>query len=124
MVLFLTDAWIDALGTAAEAAVVDPELTVVVQQVVVDDGSEVTYAVRVADGRVSVTAGRADDADISFTQDLDTARAIARGELAAQAAFMDGRLRVGGDLRDLLRHASALAALDDVFAPARTATDW
>lgn len=121
---FLTDAWIESLDVAGAAADLAPELDVIVQQVVIDGDLEVAYVVRVGEGRVRVTSGRDDAAHVSFTQDRATAAAIARGEVAAQVAFMDGRLRVGGDLRGLLRHAAALAALDDVFAPARAETTW
>jgi putative sterol carrier protein len=121
---FLSDAWIESLDAAGAQAAVAPDLDVVVQQVVVDGEDEVAYVVRVGEGRVRVTRGRDDGAQVSFTQNRATAGAIARGELAAQAAFMDGRLRVGGDLRALLHHAAVLAALEDVFAPARAETTW
>jgi hypothetical protein len=61
---------------------------------------------------------------VTFTQDRTTAAAIATGRLSAQAAFIDGRLRVGGDLSALLDRAAELAALDDLFASARAATTW
>ncbi len=117
----LTDAWLDDLERAARDAAVDPDLRLRVQQVVPDgpDGHEVAYLLEVADGTVRVHRGRADEADVTFTQDLATAEAIHRGELSAQAAFMDGRLRLGGDLRAVLDRAGALAAIDDVFAAAR-----
>jgi predicted lipid carrier protein YhbT len=118
---FLTDAWLDELDTAARAATVAAELRVVVQQVVPDgpDGHEVTYVVEAADGRLTVRPGRVEHPDVTFTQDRATALAIHRGELSAQAAFMEGRLRLGGDLRAVIGRAGALAALDDVFAAAR-----
>ncbi len=50
---------------------------------------------------------------------LDELAAIATGEESAQAAFIAGRLRVGGDLRQVMDRAGALATLTDVFAPAR-----
>ena len=118
---FLTDEWLDELDGVARRAAVDPELQLRVQQVVPDgpEGREVAYVVEVAGGGVSIQRGRRDDADITFTQDLATARAIHRGELSAQAAFMEGRLRLGGDLRAVIDRAGALAAIDDVFAGAR-----
>ena len=118
---FLTDAWLDELERAAAGATVDPELRLRVQQVVPDgpDGHEVAYAVEVADGTVAVRRGHHGDADVTFTQDRATAEAIHHGELSAQAAFMQGRLRLGGDLRAVLDRAGALAAIDDVFAAAR-----
>jgi putative sterol carrier protein len=103
---------------------VPADLRLVVQQVVEGAVGEVAYAIRIGEGRVTVARGHEADADVSFTQDETTARAIASGELSAQAAFMEGRLRVGGDLRSLLDHAAALAALEDVFGPARAEVTW
>ena len=54
---------------------------------------------------------------MTFTQDVETAAAVNRGELSAQAAFMTGRLRVGGDVQVLLDRQPALAEVDDIFAP-------
>ena len=118
---FLTDRWLDELGAAAREAELPPELRLVVQQVIPDgpDGVEVAYAVEVAGGTMAVRRGRFDHADVTFTQDLATARAIHRGELSAQAAFMEGRLRLGGDLRAVIERAGDLAAIDDVFATVR-----
>ena len=62
-----------------------------------------------ADG-VGVAAGRQRDPDITFTQDAATAAAIQSGGQSAQAAFMSGRLRVGGDVRVLLDHQDDLVA--------------
>jgi putative sterol carrier protein len=122
---FLTPEWVSALAEAAAGATVPDGVHLVVQQVVVDDdGAEVAYAIRIDGGAVRVAAGRADDADVSFTQDRATAAAIARGDLSAQAAFLDGRLRVGGDLAAALGSARTLAGLDDLFALPRKATDW
>jgi hypothetical protein len=122
---FLSAAWLSDLQDAARASAVPEDLRLVVQQVVLDpDGGEVAYAIRVADGHVSVETGRVDDAEVTFTQDRATASAIASGELSAQAAFIDGRLRVGGDLTSLLERARELAAIEDLFAPVRANTGW
>jgi hypothetical protein len=116
----LTDEWISELATAAGSATVDPGLRLVVQQVVHDDdGSTVAFAVRLADGRAELVAGRVDDPDVTFTQHRRTATAIAAGRLSAQAAFMAGDLQVGGDLRAVLGRTLDLTALDSIFAPAR-----
>jgi predicted lipid carrier protein YhbT len=123
---FLTAEWVAELDAAAAVAAAPDGVRLVVQQVVLDvDGRELAaYAVRFADGRVQVVAGHAADADVSFTQDRDTAAAIARGELSAQAAFLAGRLRVGGDLAASLATSRELAGLIDVFAVPRAATAW
>jgi len=118
---FLTDQWFDDLEAAARGSRVDADLRLVIQQVVPDgpEGVEITYVVTVADGAITVRRGRADAPDITFTQDRATAEAIHRGELSAQTAFIEGRLRLGGDLRAVIGRSGALAAIDDVFAAAR-----
>lgn len=118
---FLTEAWLDRLDAAARTATVDPELRVRIQQIIPDgpDGEEVAYVVEVSNGALAIHRGRVPDPDITFTQDLATAQAIHLGRLSAQVAFMEGRLRLGGDLRAVIERAGALAAIDDVFAAAR-----
>lgn len=125
MAEFLTDQWIAELAQAARDATAPDDLRLVIQQIVLDDeGVERRFAIRIDEGRLSIAPGRADDADLTLTQDRATAAAIARGELSAQVAFMAGELRVGGDLRLVLERAGALAALGDVFAAARNSTTW
>lgn len=125
MVEFLSDLWIARLAASAREAVVPEDLSLIIQQVVVDEAQrECAFTIRIADGSVTVEAGRADDADVSFTQERATAAAIARGELSAQAAFMAGQLRVGGDLRVVIDRARELSVLSDVFAAARADTSW
>jgi putative sterol carrier protein len=125
VVAFLSDAWLDELDAAARAATVPDDLELVVQQVVLGErGLEVSYALRISGGAASVAAGRADDADVTFTQDRATAEAIAKGELSAQMAFLAGQLRVGGDLRSALERSRAVLDLDDLFAQVRAATTW
>lgn len=50
--------------------------------------------------------------------------AIARGRSSAQRAFLDGRLRLGGDVSLLLGHQTAMAAIDDRLADLRAKTDF
>lgn len=122
---FLSPEWVASLAEAGAGITAPEGVRLLVQQVVLEpDGTETAYVVRLADGAVMVEAGRVPDADVTFTQSRATASAIARGELAAQAAFLSGDLRVGGDLARVLEGARALADLDDVFATARAGTTW
>jgi hypothetical protein len=118
---FLTERWLDDLEMAAPRAELGTKGGLVVQQVIPDgpEGREVAYALVLRDGRAHVVRGRVADPDLTFTQDLATAEAIHRGELSAQAAFMQGRLRLGGDLRAVMDRAGELAGIDDVFASIR-----
>lgn len=120
-----TPAWLAELAAAASGATVASDLELVIEQIVTDigDDGELAYAIRLSGGTVTVEPGRADDPDVTFTQDWATATAIATGELSAQAAFMAGRLRVGGDLPAVIERTRGALALDDVFALARPSTD-
>jgi hypothetical protein len=44
--------------------------------------------------------------------------------VSAQRAFVEGRLRVGGDLSLLVTHQRAIAAVDDALAPVRARTTF
>jgi putative sterol carrier protein len=125
---FLSDAWIDALDVALrndeQARRVGGSARICIGQVVTGTPhGDVRYEVRVGDGTIRVVPG-IDLADVTFTQDHDTAMSIARGELGAQAAFMDGRVRIGGDLELLMEHAPALTGLDEALARARAGTTY
>ena len=121
---FLTPEWIAELDALARAARVPEDLALVVQQVVTDPAGDTAYTIAIGGGAMTVRAGLDPDAEVTFRQDRATATAIAQGELSAQAAFLDGRLRLGGDLTAVADRADGLAALDDVFAAARHRTTW
>lgn len=129
MAKYLSPEWIDDLDAAASAseplrlATEDVDL-VVQQRVLAGPDGDVEFHVVADHGDVSVRPGPSARADVTFTQDHDTATAIGRGELSAQAAFMVGKLRVGGDIERLLAHRSAFAGIDDVFDEVRSRTTW
>lgn len=122
----MTTAWIAELDRAAAASLALTQVAeggdLVIQQVVTD-GPEgpVAYRIELRAGRPAVVAGEG-PATVTLRTDHATAAAIHAGEESAQAAFMAGRLRLGGDIRALLAHREALAALDDVFATVRAGT--
>jgi hypothetical protein len=106
MARFLSPDWFD------EVAQPDPEPVLLTIRQVVTGGpdGEIRYAVLVGERGVSVSPEEPADADVTFMESWETASAIARGELAPQQAFADGRLRVEGDVRLLptvLRRLSA-----------------
>jgi putative sterol carrier protein len=125
---FLSAAWLEDLHEAARThpAVADLTLdrSLVIEQRIDDadqDGAFVYHLV-FATASAAVVPGPADDPTVTFTQSAEVARAIAAGEESAQRAFMDGRLRVGGDLQALMAHHPVLTALGDVFAAVRDRT--
>jgi putative sterol carrier protein len=122
MARYLSPEWIEALDAIAGDGTVAPDdVRLVVQQEVVGgpDG-DVRYFIVVDGGKAAVQPGDADEPTVTFSQDYETAVAIAAGELSAQEAFMAGRVRVRGDLAELARHQSVVAALDRAFRGVRT----
>lgn len=126
---YLSQEW---LAAAAEAIAHDAALQVATEDLnltleqTVADGPEgtVCWHLVLRHGYAALVMGPTSTADLRFTTTWDTAQAIARGDLAAPDAFMDGRLRVGGDLTLLVRYHRKLAAVDDVLATLRAKTTW
>jgi alkyl sulfatase BDS1-like metallo-beta-lactamase superfamily hydrolase len=125
MARFLSDDWLAELNRAVAAdervAAAASGIHLVIQQVVVDDsGGEIHYATRVADGRVWLEPGPAEDADVTITEDDETAAALAQGVTTPQDAILAGKVRVRGDVGTLLKGQEVLervrACYDDVRA--------
>jgi putative sterol carrier protein len=121
MARFLTQDWADdvltALNGSDEVRGAIKGVDLCIQQVVggAPDG-EVQYWTKIADGRVSGGLGQAPDADVTITQDYETAVAMNKGDLNAQAAFMQGKLKVTGNMGKLLQNQGAMQALGPVLS--------
>ena len=128
MAEFLSDEWIAAMNSAAAGSDAlrhaTSKVRITIQQVVKSGEDERCYLVRVDNGKVSVEPGRDPGADLTITEDAETAAALARGEMSPQIAFMLGRIRVSGDMPALMASYEALAEADDAFAPVRAATSY
>jgi putative sterol carrier protein len=114
---FLSEEWVTELTAAlasddARTQVAGVDLTL--QQIVTGspDG-EVSFWISLADEGVSGGLGRASAPDVTLTMDHETARALSRAELNHQAAFMQGKLTVTGNMGKLLKHQQVLK----MFAP-------
>jgi hypothetical protein len=96
---------------------------VVEQTVRRSDDSVAVWHVVIDDGSVALVpgaaAGSGRHADLTFSCDIVTAVGVRDGTIGAQSAFIDGRLRLGGDITALLAHGEMFATLDDVLAPLR-----
>lgn len=126
---FLSPEWLADLDRAAAESpgltAATADVALVVQQNVTDgpEGDR-SWHVTVDHGKVRVEPGPAAQPDVTFTQDHATAVAVGTGQLSAQAAFMLGKLRVGGTVGLLVQHRDAFDGLDDVFAEVRAGTDY
>ena len=108
-VKFLSDEWAqevtNALNSSEEFQSAASGQQVKLQQVVQNtpDGGEQKYYFTLEDGKVQVGLGDLTDAEATLTQDYDTAVAITKQELNAQNAFMQGKLKISGNMMKLMQ---------------------
>ena len=129
MARYLSSEWFDEVNRAAadqsDLAVDTAGVTLTIQQVVTDaPEGDIRYAVRIRNGTVELRPGDSADADVTITEDWDTATAVASGQMSAPTAFMTGRIRVGGNVGMLLDAQGCLQGLDEVFADLRDRTEF
>jgi putative sterol carrier protein len=121
MAKFLSQEWADevlsALNASDDVKSATKGVQLCIQQVVTGapDG-DTSYWTKFDDGSVSGSVGDASDADVTITQEYETAVAMAKGELNAQAAFMQGKLKVTGNMGKLLQHQGAMQSLGPVLS--------
>lgn len=129
MVQYLSDEWIQRAGEALSgddalaAATAEMELSIA-YEVTGAPGGKRSYTVTIDRGAVSLTTDSGVEPSVTFGLDYDTAAEIARGDLAAQAAFMQGRLKLGGDVNVLIRQHAAIDGLTDALAGLRSETEY
>jgi putative sterol carrier protein len=121
MARFLSEEWsneaIAALKTSEDVRSATKDVELTIQQVVTGTaGGHASYWVRLDNGTVEGGLGDAPSADVTITQDYETAGAITRGELNPQAAFMQGKLKVTGNMGKLLQHQGAMGTIFPVLA--------
>lgn len=129
MLKYLSDDWMDAAGAALAA---DDDLATASADLDLGVDFEVSstpigkrrYGLRFRQGTVSLVNPPEGDAQVSFSADYETAVAIATGELPIQVAFMQGRLKLGGDVAVLVRSGAALDRVGDVLASLRDQTEF
>jgi len=127
VVQYLSDEW---MQTADEALAGDSALTssdadlLIQYEVAGAPSGKVAYALRAGGGSAGIEPGPHPDAPVTFTLDYATAARIARGELSAQAAFMQGDLKLGGDVTVLIHQHELLGQIDDALAPLRADTEF
>jgi hypothetical protein len=127
-VRYLSPAWLEeaAALVAADAALAAAarDLDVVVDYLVEGgpDG-DIAYHLALGGGVAALGAGPGVGSTASIRCDHATALAVATGALGAQRAFMDGLLRIGGDVQEIVAALPALAGLPDVLAPLRPGPD-
>ena len=125
MVKYLSDEWMQQAAAALESAEVPADAEMVVQYEVSGGGNgKVRYVLEVSGGRATIVPGKRADAPVTFSLDYDTAVAVLTGEISAQVAFMQGRMKLAGDVRVLIDGTAALASVHDTLGELRTVTEY
>jgi putative sterol carrier protein len=72
-----------------------------------DDGG--TWTAKIDNGKLTVSEGAAENADMTVTTSGNDMLAMVNGELNAVSAFMQGRVRIDGDMSLAMKLQSLLA---------------
>ena len=104
MAKFLSQEWHEETKRLAEGQPERPGATARMQYVVTGgpDGDVRYYWVLENGQLLESTLGDLEDAEITLTQSYEDAVAIQQGELDANAAFMQGRVKVTGNMAKLM----------------------
>ena len=121
---FLTEEWAttmtEKLNASDDFKSAAANQQVKLQQVVTDtpDGGESKYYFTIDGGAAQVALGEISDAEATITQNYDTAVAINKQELNAQNAFMQGKIKISGNMMKLMQLQGVFTAMpkavDDV----------
>lgn len=122
MANFLTDEWLEALGTALSghegftSAIGGVDLTLSFEVTDPPEDRLLSYTLDLDNGSVSVDSGGSDTADATISSTYETAVAISKGELNTQMAFMTGKIKITGNMGKLLQHQRIMTDFADAAA--------
>jgi putative sterol carrier protein len=127
MAQYLSDQWFEEMQTAAAAFKGEPsgKRPVALREII--NGSpngDVSYVMTLDGESIVITRDENTKADVTFTQNYDTAVALHKGELTTHEAFFAGNVRVAGHLNTLLNNADVLQGVAPAFENVRTATTY
>jgi alkyl sulfatase BDS1-like metallo-beta-lactamase superfamily hydrolase len=104
MAKWLTQEWLDETRELSESQPERPGASARMQYVVTGgpDGDVKYYWVLVDGQLLESNIGELEDAEVTLTQTWEDAERIQKGELDANAAFMQGRVKVTGNMAKLM----------------------
>jgi putative sterol carrier protein len=107
-VKFLSEEWAtamtDALNSSEDFQKAASGQSAKLQQVVTDaPQGETKYYFELDGGKAQVAVGELADAEATISQNYETAVAITKSELNAQNAFMQGKLKISGNMMKLMQ---------------------
>jgi putative sterol carrier protein len=116
-VRFLSEEWAqamtEALNSSEDFKKAASGQQAKLQQVVTDapEGGEVKYYFKLEGENAEVSRGELSDAEATITQNYETAVGINKQEINPQNAFMQGKLKIQGNMMKLMQLQSVINAM-------------
>jgi putative sterol carrier protein len=121
-VKFLSEEWAqavtDALNSSNDFKTAAGRQTAKLQEVVTDSpqGAEVKYYFSLEGGDARVALGELDGAEATISQNYETAVALDKQELNPQQAFMQGKIKISGNMMKIMQLQPVFSALPKAAA--------
>lgn len=126
MARYLSPEWFQEMQAAASSH--KPETTdrsVSLRETITDTPfGNISYVMTIANGEITIDTSSDTVADVTFTQDYETATALHRQETTTQEVFFAGKVRVAGHLNALLENSDLLQGVAPAFADVRDRTTY
>jgi putative sterol carrier protein len=119
---FMSAEWLEALIAALNShegftgATANTEMSLLFNVPDAPEDVEDSYFLQIANGAATGQSGGGEDADVTITNNYETAVAISKGELNTQMAFMTGKIKVDGNMAKLMMNQAALAEFANASA--------
>ena len=104
MAKYLTQEWLDLFKELAQEFPERPGASAVMQYVITGapDG-DVKYVQKIENGKMTQSQlGADDDAEFTLSMGYDDAVKVQKGEMEATAAFMQGKMKVSGNMAKMM----------------------
>jgi putative sterol carrier protein len=76
---------------------------------------DVSYGFVLDGGKAQIVKGEIDSPEATVAQNYETATGLQKGELTGQGAFMQGKLKITGNLMKMMQLQGVLAAMGPVL---------
>jgi alkyl sulfatase BDS1-like metallo-beta-lactamase superfamily hydrolase len=115
-VKFLSDEWLSEVegrlnGSEAFTSAAKGQTARLQQQVAGGPDGDIGYGFVLDGGTVALTKGEIENPEATLSQDYATAVAMSKQEITGQQAFMQGKLKVSGNLMKIMQLQGAFTAM-------------